>query len=83
VRLGCQRRLCIHPDRVVVVNEIFTPSAATVERAERVVKAFREAEAAGLAAIQVDGVFVDYPIVYRARRTPVASAAIRARKHKA
>jgi len=32
---------------------------------------------------RVDGVFVDYPIVYRARRTPVASAAIRARKHKA
>ena len=83
LRLGFQGRLCIHPDQVAVVNEIFTPSAAVVERAERVVKAFREAEAAGLAAIQVDGVFVDYPIVYRAQRTLAASAAINARKRTA
>ena len=80
LRMGFQGRLCIHPDQVAVVNEIFTPSAAVVERAERVIKAFQEAEAAGLAAIQVDGVFVDYPIVYRAQRTLAASAAINARK---
>ena len=79
LRMGFQGRLCIHPDQVAVVNEIFTPTAAAVERAERVVKAFREAEAAGLAAIQVDGVFVDYPIVYRAQRILATHAAIRAR----
>ena len=79
LRMGFQGRLCIHPDQVAVVNEIFTPSAAVVERAERVIKAFQEAEATGLAAIQVDGVFVDYPIVYRAQRTLAASTAIRAR----
>lgn len=77
LRMGFQGRLCIHPDQVVVVNEIFTPTVAEVERAQRIVKAFEEAEAAGLAAIQVDGVFVDYPIVYRAQRTLAASAAIR------
>jgi citrate lyase subunit beta/citryl-CoA lyase len=77
LRMGFQGRLCIHPDQVVVTNEIFTPTAAEVERAQRIVKAFEDAEAAGLAAIQVDGVFVDYPIVYRAQRTLAASAAIR------
>lgn len=77
LRMGFQGRLCIHPDQVVVVNEIFTPTVAEVERAQRIVKAFEDAEAAGLAAIQVDGVFVDYPIVYRAQRTLAASAAIR------
>lgn len=77
LRMGFQGRLCIHPDQVAVVNEIFTPTAAEVERAQRIVKAFEDAEAAGLAAIQVDGVFVDYPIVYRAQRTLAASAAIR------
>ena len=61
------------------VNQIFTPTAAEAARAQRVVDAFREAEAAGLAAIQVDGVFVDYPIVYRAQRVLATLAAIDAR----
>ena len=79
LRMGFQGRLCIHPDQVSVVNEIFTPTAAEAARAQRVVDAFREAEAAGLAAIQVDGVFVDYPIVYRAQRVLATLAAIEGR----
>ena len=79
LRMGFQGRLCIHPDQVSVVNEIFTPTAAEAARAQRVVDAFREAEAAGLAAIQVDGVFVDYPIVYRAQRVLATLAAIEER----
>lgn len=78
LRLGFQGRLCIHPDQVAVTNEIFTPTDAEAERAERIVQAFRDAEAAGLAAIQVDGVFVDYPIVYRAQRVLATREAIRA-----
>lgn len=79
LRMGFQGRLCIHPDQVAVTNEVFTPTDAEVARAERVVQAFREAEATGLAAIQVDGVFVDYPIVYRAQRILATRDAIRAR----
>ena len=79
LRMGFQGRLCIHPDQVLVTNEVFTPSDAEIARAERIVQAFREAEATGLAAIQVDGAFVDYPIVYRAQRTLATRAAIRAR----
>lgn len=79
LRLGFQGRLCIHPDQVRVTNEIFTPGDAEIARAERIVEAFREAEAAGLAAIQVDGVFVDYPIVERARQVLATREAIRAR----
>lgn len=79
LRMGFQGRLCIHPDQVSVVNQIFTPSAAEAARAQRVVDAFRQAEAGGLAAIQVDGVFVDYPIVYRAQRVLATLAAIAAR----
>ncbi|MND00515.1 hypothetical protein D3C83_191600 [compost metagenome] len=39
-----------------------------VAEAERIVAAFRQAEASGSAAIQVDGQMVDYPIVRRAER---------------
>ena len=78
-RLGFQGRLCIHPDQVSVVNEIFTPSQAEAERAQRVVDAFKAAEASGLAAIQVDGAFVDYPVYHRAERVLATLAAIRSK----
>jgi citrate lyase subunit beta/citryl-CoA lyase len=66
--LGFQGKMCIHPDQVAGANEAFAPSAEEVGRAERVVAAFKRAEAEGLASITVDGRFVDYPIVYRAQR---------------
>ena len=44
-----------------------------LERQRRVVEAFEEAESPGLASIQVDGRFVDYPIYYRAK-APAAAA---------
>ncbi len=82
LRMGFQGRLCIHPDQIAVTNEIFTPTDAEVAKAERIVAAFKEAEAKGSAAIQVDGVFVDYPIVYRAQRTLAVTAAIAATRSK-
>jgi citrate lyase subunit beta/citryl-CoA lyase len=42
------------------------------------VAAFAEAEAGGLASIQVDGRFVDYPIVQKAERILAIAAKIRA-----
>ena len=67
--MGYQGKLCIHPDQVDPVNAVFTPSDDDVDFAEKVVRAFEEAEAQGLASIQVDGYFVDYPIVDQAQRT--------------
>lgn len=80
-RTGFQGKMCIHPSQIPVVNGVFTPSAEEVARAERVVAAFAEAEAAGNAAFQLDGKFIDYPIVYRARRVLDTIAAIRDMHH--
>lgn len=77
--LGFQGKMCIHPNQVGVVNRVFSPTNAEIDFAERVVAAFAEAEKKGSAAIQLDGKFIDYPIVYRAQRTLDALAAIRAR----
>jgi citrate lyase subunit beta / citryl-CoA lyase len=66
-RGGFQGRLCVHPDQVGPVNRAYTPSPEELARAERIVAAFREAEARGAAAIQVDGQMVDYPVAYRAQ----------------
>lgn len=77
---GFQGKMCIHPDQIPVVNRVFTPSNAEITFAERVAAAFTKAEAEGSAAIQLDGKFIDYPIVYRAQRVLQKVAAIRARE---
>src|SRR5262245_58945284 len=66
-RNGFQGRLCVHPDQLAPVNAAYMPSAEEIARAERIDAAFKEAEARGEAAVQVDGQMVDYPVVFRAR----------------
>jgi citrate lyase subunit beta/citryl-CoA lyase len=66
--LGFQGKLCIHPDQIALVNQVFTPTDQEVERADQIIAAFDQAEAAGSAAISVNGEFVDYPVVEKARR---------------
>jgi citrate lyase subunit beta/citryl-CoA lyase len=78
-RCGFFGKLLVHPDQVAVANEVFTPSQAEVERARKVVEAFGAAQAQGLAAIQVDGQMVDYPVVHRAQRTLAVAEAIGSR----
>jgi citrate lyase subunit beta/citryl-CoA lyase len=78
--LGFQGKLCIYPDQVPVVNRLFTPSPAEVEWSRKVVAAFAEAEKAGSASIQLEGKFIDYPIVYRAERVLATMAAIEGKR---
>ncbi len=78
-RMGFQGKMCIYPPQVAVVNEVYSPGAAEVEHAERVVAAFAEAEKAGSSSIQLDGYFIDYPIVYKAQRILDAAKVIQDR----
>ncbi len=68
MQLGFQGKLCIHPNQVELCNQLFSPSENEIQYAQKVIQAFEAAENGGQAAIQVDGKFVDYPIVERARR---------------
>ena len=77
--LGFQGRLCIHPDQIAPANAAYSPPDAEITRAKRIVEAFAEAEAGGLASIQVDGRFVDYPIVQQAERILAIAAKIGAK----
>ena len=52
-----------------MVNRAFTPTEKEIAFARRVVAAFEKAEREGSSSIQLDGYFIDYPIVYKARRT--------------
>lgn len=66
--LGFGGKMLIHPDQIAPGNAAFTPGEKTLAQAHRVIAAFAEAEAKGLASIQLEGQFIDYPIVERARR---------------
>jgi len=67
-QLGFQGKLCIHPNQIEPCHEIFSPTREEILYAERVIQAFDEAEARGIAAIHLDDKFVDYPVVEKARR---------------
>jgi malyl-CoA/(S)-citramalyl-CoA lyase len=57
--LGCVGKWAIHPKQVTLTNEVFTPSAAKVEQARRILTAMAEAEAAGQGAAVLDGKLID------------------------
>lgn len=64
-RIGFGGKLCIHPKQVAVVNACFSPRPEEIEWARRVVAAY---EAAGGAAVAVDGKMVDKPVLLKAQR---------------
>ncbi len=63
-QMGFGGMLCIHPRQLAAVHEAFTPEAAQLEWAQRVITA---AEVHG-GAFRVDGQMVDAPVIERARR---------------
>jgi citrate lyase subunit beta/citryl-CoA lyase len=64
-RDGFTGRLAIHPAQVPVINEVFTPTAAEIEKAKAVVAAF--AAQPGLGAVGIDGKMYDRPHLVRAQ----------------
>ena len=62
---GFTAKLCIHPKQIAPLHTALTPSAAELAWAERVLAA---AQAAGGAAVQINGCMVDKPVIERARR---------------
>ena len=72
-QFGLYGKLLIHPDQVALCHAAFAPSAAEVARAQKIVEAFAAAEAEGVASLRVDGEFIDYPVVEKARRVLAAA----------
>jgi citrate lyase subunit beta/citryl-CoA lyase len=67
--LGFGGRVAIYPRQVDVVQRAISElSDDARERLRRVVEEFERAEAEGIASIQVDGRFVDYPVYAHAKR---------------
>jgi citrate lyase subunit beta/citryl-CoA lyase len=65
-REGFVGKLLIHPDQVGTVNAAFTPDAAEIAHAERIVAAFAADPGAGV--VGIDGKMIDMPHLKQARR---------------
>ena len=65
-RDGFTGRLAIHPAQVPVINEVFTPTPAQIEKAKAIVAAFAAQPGAG--AVGIDGKMYDRPHLVRAQR---------------
>jgi citrate lyase subunit beta/citryl-CoA lyase len=72
--LGFRGKMAIHPKQIDIINETFTPAAAEVERARRVLEAYEAARAAGEGVTTLDGKMVELPVVERARRVLTLAA---------
>jgi malyl-CoA/(S)-citramalyl-CoA lyase len=57
--LGCEGKWAIHPSQVDLANEIFTPPAKEVERAETILASMKDAHNSGSGAATLNGVLID------------------------
>lgn len=57
--LGCEGKWAIHPSQIALANDVFSPPAAEVTRARRIIEELRKAEAQGKGAAALDGKMID------------------------
>lgn len=65
--LGFFGRSAIHPRQLPVINAVFDPTPAEVDRARKEIAAYEAAGVQGRGASQTEGGFVDLAVVRRAR----------------
>ena len=58
--LGYEGKWAIHPSQIVLCNEIYTPSAAEVAKARRIMEVMAQAARDGRGAVSLDGRLIDY-----------------------
>lgn len=64
--LGFEGMGCVHPMQVAVVHRAFAPTPAEIEKAQKIVAAFDEAQQRGLGVVSLGSKMIDAPVVQRA-----------------
>lgn len=75
-QLGFDGKTLIHPKQIDVANQVFSPEPAEVDKAQRVIAAFEQAESEGKGVVVVDGKLVENLHVEEAKRTLAIQEAI-------
>ena len=66
--LGFEGMGCIHPLQIPVIHAAFAPSQTEIEKAQRIVAAFEEAQQRGLGVVSLGSKMIDPPVVQRAQK---------------
>jgi len=67
--MGFEGMGCIHPRQIAVIREGFSPSAEEIDKARKIVLAYRDALARGLGVVALGSKMIDPPVVARAEKT--------------
>lgn len=67
--MGFDGKSLINPKQIRLVHEVFAPTEKEIRQAEKFVRAFNEAAAAGIGVFTVDGKMVDLAFIPGAQRT--------------
>lgn len=77
--MGFDGKTLIHPKQITAANQIFAPSEAEVQQAEKIIQAWDEAQQAGKGVVVVNGRLVENLHVEEAKRMLALSSAIQNR----
>jgi citrate lyase subunit beta/citryl-CoA lyase len=64
--LGFEGMGCIHPAQIPVIHAAFAPSKIEIEKAQKIVAAYDEAQKHGLGVVSLGSKMIDQPVVNRA-----------------
>jgi len=67
--LGFEGKGCIHPRQIPIVHEGFAPTPEELDKAKKIVTAYRDAQKRGLGVVSLGSKMIDAPVVKRAQRT--------------
>ncbi len=67
--MGFEGMGCIHPRQIAVIRKGFSPAPEEIDRAKKIVIAYRDALSRGLGVVALGSKMIDPPVVARAQKT--------------
>ncbi|MCE9522758.1 MAG: CoA ester lyase [Alphaproteobacteria bacterium] len=64
--MGCEGKWAIHPSQVALANQVFTPPADEVKRAEAILEAMKDGAQKGMGAVALNGRLIDLASIRQA-----------------
>lgn len=77
--LGCEGKWAIHPKQLALANEVYSPSDAEIDKAERILAAMVDAQKAGQGAVALDGKLIDLASIKQAEVMVAVARQIRSK----
>jgi citrate lyase subunit beta/citryl-CoA lyase len=66
--MGFEGMGCVHPVQIPIIHDAFAPSPAEIEKAQKIVAAYRNAQETGLGVVSLGSKMIDPPVVERSLR---------------